>query len=144
MSDEREHPAHFSVKPAMKLSSPFALPWRRIALILAFLVLLAPSLALAKHVKAAKVEPVIYEGIHYVAPNDNGRRGYIQAWDTKTETKLWELTVYRNFINPFLEEDVQWVFIRKLSIEDGRLKVVDERDREYGVNLKTRVVKRLK
>ena len=144
MSGEREHPAYFSVKRTMKRSCPFVLPWRRIALILACLVLLAPSLAFAKRAEAAKVEPVIYGGVRYAAPNDNGRRGYIQAWDTKTETKLCELTVYRKFINPFLEEDVQWVFIKKLSVEDGWLKVIDERDREYGVNLKTRMVKRLK
>jgi hypothetical protein len=105
---------------------------------------LLPGVAHAKRARAAKVEPVIYDGVRYVAPNDNGRRGYIQAWDTKTNKLLWELTIYRNFINPFLEEDVQWVFIKKLSLADGKLIVVDERQRAYSIDLKTRAVKKLK
>src|SRR5690242_20606968 len=112
--------------------------------ILAFAVSLAPSIAHAKRAQAAKVEPVIFDGVRYVAPNDNGRRGYIQAWDAKTNRMLWELTVYRNFINPLLEEDVQWVFIKRLSLSDGKLIVVDERDRAYSVDRKTRSVKKLK
>src|SRR5690242_14503392 len=73
---------------------------RYIIVILASLALLAPSIAHAKRAQAAKVEYVIYDGVRYVAPNDDGRRGYIQAWDTKPNTMLWELTIYRNFINP--------------------------------------------
>jgi len=128
----------------MKQSFSGSLTRCHIIVILILLALLVPNFALAKRAQAAKVEPVVYENIRYVAPNDDGRRGYIQAWDTRTEKKLWDLTIYHNFINPFMEEDVQWVFVKKLSVEDGRLKLVDERDREYGVNLKTRVVKRLK
>jgi hypothetical protein len=36
---------------------------------------------------------MIYERIRYVAPNDNGRRGYIEAWNVGTGNKLWELTL---------------------------------------------------
>ena len=32
-----------------------------------------------------------YEGIRYVAPNDDGRRGYIEAWNVGNNKKLWEL-----------------------------------------------------
>jgi len=38
---------------------------------------LLPSLALSKRTEPAKVDPVIHEGIRYIAPNDDGRRGYI-------------------------------------------------------------------
>ncbi len=117
---------------------------RYFIVILASFALLAPNTAHAKRAQAAKVEPVVYDGLRYVAPNDNGRRGYIQAWDTKTNKLLWELTIYHNFINPFLEEDVQWVFIKKLSLVDGKLIVIDERDRAYSVDLKTRAVRKLK
>jgi len=37
-----------------------------------------------------KVEPVIHDGIRYVAPNDDGRRAYIEAWNVQTKKKLWE------------------------------------------------------
>lgn len=112
--------------------------------ILFFAVVLVPIVAHAKRARAAKVEPVVYKGVRYTAPNDDGRRGYVQAWDTKTNRMLWEVTVFRNSINPLLEEDVQWVYIKKLSVGYGRLIVVDERDRAYGVNVKTRTVKTLK
>jgi hypothetical protein len=115
-------------------------------LITTFILLFAlvPGAAHAKRIPAPKVEPVIYEGVRYVAPNDNGRRGYIQAWDTSTNRMLWSVTVFRNFINPLLEEDVQWNYIRTLRVEDGRLIVVDERDRAYSVDLKTHAVRRLR
>ena len=54
-------------------------------------------------------------------PKDDGRRGYIEAWNLGTNKKLWELTIFPNGIDPSLEEDAQWVFIRELNIQDGRL-----------------------
>ena len=68
--------------------------------------LLLPHLASAKRIAPVKVEPVVYEGIRYAAPNDDGQRGYIQAWDATTNKKLWELTVFTNHIDPNLEKDV--------------------------------------
>jgi hypothetical protein len=85
---------------------------------------------------------VLYEGVRYVAPNDNGRRGYIQAWDAKSNL-LWSVTIFRNFINPLLEEDVQWVYIKTMSLNDGKLMVTDERGRSFSVDLKRRAVRRL-
>jgi hypothetical protein len=111
-------------------------------LVLAFV--LTPQLAQAKRIPAPKVEPAVYRGVRYVAPNDNGRRAYIQAWDTNTNHRLWSVTVFRNFINPFLEEDVQWVYIKTLRVADGKLIAIDERDRAYSVHLKTHLVRRLR
>ena len=86
-----------------------------------FAVVLLPCLASAKRIAPAKVEPVIYEGIRYVAPNDDGSRAYIEAWDVQANKKLWDLTVFTNRIDPKLEEDVQWVFIKALTVVDGVL-----------------------
>jgi hypothetical protein len=61
-------------------------------------------------------DPVIHEGIHYSAPNDDGCRAYVEAWDIQTNKKLWDVTVFTNRIDPKLEEDVQWVFINALKI----------------------------
>ena len=112
----------------------------RSVLILVAVALLLPSLALAKRAAPAKVEPVIHEGIRYVAPNDDGRRAYIEAWDVQTNKKLWDLTVFTNRIDPNLEEDVQSIFIKALNIRDGALIVTSERDKIYGVDLKTKTV----
>lgn len=111
----------------------------RLAVIL-LLTPLLPQLASAKRIAPAKVDPVIYEGVRYVAPNDEGHRGYIEAWNVGTNKKLWELTLFTNGIDPNLEEDVQWVFIKALNIQDGRLMVTSERGKTYQVDLKTKEV----
>jgi hypothetical protein len=104
------------------------------------LTLLAPRLTSAKRIAPAKVEPVIYQGIRYVAPNDDRHRGYIEAWNVATNHKLWELTLFTNRIDPNLEEDVQWVFIKGLSIQDGRLMVTSEREKSYQVDVNTKAI----
>ena len=111
----------------------------RLILIL-FAVGLLPYLVSAKRIAPAKVEPVIHKGLRYVAPNNDGRRAYIEAWDGQTNRKLWDLTVFTNRIDPTLEEDVQWVFITSLSLRNDMLVVTFERGKTYQVDLKTRSV----
>jgi hypothetical protein len=114
----------------------------RLILVLSAIVLL-PCLVPAKRAAPSKVEPVIYDGTRYVAPNDDGRRAYIEAWDVQTNRKLWDLTVFSNRIDPKLEEDVQWVFIKTLSIEGDRLVVTSERGNTYQIDLSSRAVTQL-
>jgi hypothetical protein len=111
----------------------------RLAVIL-LSTLLVLHLATAKRTAPVKVDPVVYEGIRYVAPNDDGRRSYIEAWDVGTNKKLWDLTIFTNSIDPNLEEDVQWVFIKALKILDGRLVVTSERGTTYQVDVKTKKI----
>jgi hypothetical protein len=112
----------------------------RFVFIFVAVALLLPSLALAKRLAPAKVEPVIHQGVRYIAPNDDGRRAYIEARDVQTNKKLWDLTIFTNRIDPTLEEDIQWVFIKALNIRDGALMVTSERDKIYRVDLKTKTV----
>ena len=107
---------------------------------LLFAVVLVPCLASAKRAVPSKVKPVIHDSIRYVAPNDDGRRGYIQAWHVQTNKKLWELTVFTNRIDPKLEEDIQWVFISELSLRDGTLIVKSERGTTYQVDIGTKAI----
>src|SRR5215475_12309617 len=86
-----------------------------------FVLMLLPFAALAKRAAPAEVEPVIYQGIRYIAPNDDGSRAYIEAWNVQTNKKLWDLTVFTNRIDPKLEEDVQCVYIKALTVVDGVL-----------------------
>jgi hypothetical protein len=111
----------------------------RLSVIL-LLTLLVPQLASAKRIAPVKIAPVIYESIRYVAPNDDGRRGYIEAWNIGTNKKLWELTIFTNGIDPNLEEDVQWVFIKALNIQDGRLIITSERGKTYQVDVNTKEI----
>jgi hypothetical protein len=112
----------------------------RTTVILIAVAQLLPSLALAKRAAPAKLKPVVHQGVRYTAPNDDGRRAYIEAWDVQTNKKLWDLTVFTNRIDPKLEEDVQWVFIKTLKVRDGMLIVTSERDKTYRVDLKTKAV----
>jgi len=112
----------------------------RFIIIFVAAALLLPSLALAERAAPAKVEPVIDQGVRYIAPNDDGRRAYIEAWDVQTNKKLWDLTIFVNRIDPNLEEDVQWVFIKALRFQDGTLIVTPEGGKTYRVDLKTKAV----
>src|SRR5436190_3702811 len=111
----------------------------RLALLVCAMAFL-PCLAAAKRIASAKVEPVVHDGIRYVTPNNDGRRAYIEAWDVHTNKKLWDLTVFKNRIDPKLEEDVQWVFINELSLHDGTLFVQSERGNTYEIDLKTKAI----
>jgi hypothetical protein len=111
----------------------------RLAVVL-LLTLLLPQKAPAKRLPPAKVDPVINEGIRYVAPNEDGRRGYIEAWNVGTNKKPWELTIFTNPIDPNLEEDVQWVFIKALDVQDGGLIVTSERGKTYHVDINTKAI----
>ena len=108
-----------------------------------FIATLLSGLTSAKRIAPAEVEPVIRGDIRYVAPNDNGQRAYIEAWDVQTNKKLWDLTIFTNPVDPKLEEDVQWVFIKALSVKDNVLLVTSERARRYEVDLKTKAIKEL-
>ena len=112
----------------------------RFIIILVAAALSLPSLALAKRVAQAEVKPVVYQGVRYIAPNDDGRRAYIEAWDVRTNKKLWDLTIFTNRIDPNLEEDVQHVFIKTLNVQEGTLTVTSERGKTYRVDLKTKAV----
>src|SRR6266513_5850648 len=112
----------------------------RFALIFVAVALLLPSLLLAKRSAPAKIEPVVYQGVRYIAPNDDGRHAYIEAWDVRTNKKLWYVTIFVNRIDPKLEEDVQWVFIKALRVQNGALIIMPERGKTYQVDLKTRAV----
>ena len=65
---------------------------------------------------------------------------YIEAWDVRTNKKLWDLTIFTNRIDLKLEEDVQHVFIKTLNVRDGTLIVTSERGETYRVDLKTKAV----
>jgi hypothetical protein len=110
-------------------------------LILTFIALVLPlCLPLGKRIAPVTVEPVIHAGVRYVAPNDDGRHAYIEARDVQTNKKLWELTVFTNRVDPKLEEDVQWVFVKSLSLRGGMLMITSERGKTYQIDLKTKAI----
>jgi hypothetical protein len=61
---------------------------RLLALLLFLLSMSAANLAYAKRAQAAKVSPIVHEGIRYVAPNSDGRQAVVEAWDVGSGQKL--------------------------------------------------------
>ncbi len=117
------------------------MPRTAFCLLLGFLML--PGPAFAKRTPAPTIEPVVFGGIRYVVPNDKGTRGYVEAWDTATGKRLWQKTIFRTCICPLLEHDVQWVFTKRMWREGDRLILVNERNKTYALDLKTRKVRKL-
>src|SRR5207248_10197531 len=112
----------------------------QLVLIFFTMAVLLQSLTLAKRIAPAKVEPVIHQGVRYIAPNDDGRRAYIEAWNVRTNKKLWDLTIFVNRIDPQLEEDIQWVLIKALRVQTGALSVMLEGGKSYQADLQSRAV----
>ena len=101
----------------------------------------------AKRALPKKVEPVVHDGIRYSAPifsessSQKQLSGYIQAWDTRVNKKLWELKVYDIKYDPGLEKDVQEIYITSLTFDSaGNLIVANEAGEEYKVEPATKKV----
>ena len=117
---------------------------RRFARLVLLAAIVLPVAAFAKRIPAPVIEPVVHEGVRYTVPNDRGTVGYVVALDVATGKQLWRKTIFRKCICPFLEHDVQWVFIKRMQLEGERLILVNERARTYSLDLGTRKVKKLK
>ncbi len=98
-------------------------------------LLLVPASAIAKRKAPSPVAPVVWQGVEYRAPLDVEHMGRVQAYDQRSGSMLWETKVYRVWINPLLEEDVQWVFISGMRIEGGKLVVRNEKGKTYRVDV---------
>jgi hypothetical protein len=107
-------------------------------------LLVFQSQALPKRTAAPTIAPVVHYGVQYVVPNDNGRKGYVRAVDARTGNTLWEKAIFKVWINPLEEADVQWVFIASIILKDDTLILTDERARRFVLDLKTKKVMKLK
>lgn len=118
---------------------------KRLSVILCLLLTaMIASEAWAKRGAPKPVTPVVHNGVKYVAPNDNGREGKIEARDEKTSEKLWDVVIYRIKIDPNLEGDVQWVFITGLAFQENALLVTNEKNELFTLDLKTKKVEKKK
>ena len=105
-------------------------------------ILLMPCVANAKRGPHPKVDPVDYNGARYTAHTDDHWET-VEAADIKTGKQLWVVKIYRNNILPFMEEDVQWVFIKDMFILDGKLIIISEDSRAFDLNLADQSVQKL-
>ena len=109
---------------------------RGLIFLCAIFVLAAP--VLAKRGAPPLVPPVTVGTVEYSAPS--GRMGFVVATDTRSHQELWRERIYFVVINPFLERDVQDVFINSLVVEGNSLLITNERGARFVLNLATRKV----
>lgn len=131
----------------------YRMKWRRTGLcrrlsfrLLALGFASVASLAFAKHGPPAPLDPIVYEGVRYVVPNDHGLRAYVEAWDFRTGKKLWTKTLFRDFYVPipFLgTECMHYEYVTSKALESDRLIFTSERGKRYVLNLRTRAIRRL-
>ena len=99
-----------------------------------------------KRVAPPNVPPVVLGGARIEVPWGRSRGlgqngGYIAAIDVGTGRQLWTLKVYDVAYDPRMEEDVQDVFIAKMTKGTrNRLAIVDEKGHRYLVDVKARTV----
>ncbi len=103
----------------------------------------APKRVGPDEVAPVQIGNVIYQAIHWGRERglpQNG--GYLEAIDASTRKPMWTLRVYAIEYDPSLEEDVQDVFIARLTAgpANHELTVVDENDRRFVVNVQSRSV----
>jgi hypothetical protein len=91
----------------------------------------------AKRGPVAKVQPLIVDEIEYRVNNSGEKVGVIEAWNKTSGIKLWEKQVYSYLMDPFLERDVQWVFITSLSLDNSKrmIRVSNEKGDIFFVDL---------
>lgn len=94
------------------------------------------------------VAPVTIGSVRYEAPHFAGdvggtqNGGYITANDVASGERLWTLRVFETIYDPAREQDVQDVFITRLTdLGGGRLQVDDEEGRRHVVDLASRAAK---
>jgi hypothetical protein len=125
----------------MTLRPPFGERELRRSLILFGLILIVAASAVAKRLAPKAVPPVTADHVRYSVEGD-GRDQYVVAQDVSTDKVLWKALIFHTRIDPFKEEDVQWVFVTELKLRDNTLSLVDEKSRCYLVDLATHKVRK--
>ena len=103
--------------------------------------------ALAKHGTPPKIEPVVFQGVRYVVPNDKGLKAYVEAWDIQTGRKLWSKTVFKHWYIPLpfgRTKCMHYEFITSMTLQTNLVILTSERGREYALDTQTRSIRKIK
>lgn len=88
------------------------------------------------HAKVLDPKPVQDHGIEY-----RSHANYVEAKKLKTNQVLWKQVVFEQVSaaqsNPALEQDVQWIIIKKLQLESGKIRVENSKGEIFFLDKKT-------
>jgi hypothetical protein len=102
------------------------------------LLLLSASAVWAKRGAPADVPPLAIGELELRAPHD--QQGCVEAWHRTRQQLLWRRQVYVVKYSLDLERDVQDVFITSLEHHDHALRIKNERQSVYQLDLDTLAV----
>ena len=111
-------------------------------------ILLLTSAVMAKRAAPKDLTPIVTDKAVYSAPHlrrpefSMRNPGFVEAHHPKTKKLLWRIQIYNIKYDPALEQDVQDVFIKTMSLDkkNNSLLISDERSRTYVLDLTTKKV----
>jgi len=114
------------------------------------LVLILASSLMAKRAAPKDVPPIITDNAVYSVPHVRLPQffmcnpGFVEARHPEIKKLLWRIQIYNIKYDPALEQDLQDVFIKTMSLDkkNNSLLVSDERSRNYVLDLTTKKVAR--
>lgn len=108
--------------------------WKRLlvlGLALATFALSSP----AKRAPSQLPAPIRYGDYEFRATDQPQTMGLVEIWSIHTNTKLCDVRMYHVPLNPLVEQDTQWIFIKSMSLQWPVLTVVDERGKTFRRNV---------
>jgi hypothetical protein len=106
---------------------------RKLGFLIIVIICFFPLSTFAKRLAPKPVSPVIWNGVEYRARDMN----FVEAVNITSQQRLWRTRVYFVRYVPFLETDVQDIFITSLTVQNGKLLVTNEAGKSYWLNLTT-------
>ena len=105
----------------------------------------AASMPQADRGPPPEVPPIVRDGVRY-AQGEDGRdvglpqaSGVLVVSDDFSGKRLWTLAVYSEGADAKKTPDARWVFFKRMAFDpDGRLRVVNEADQVFLVDVKRR------
>jgi len=109
-----------------------------IVFLLAFCLICTVQVFASRISLPAKISPVIYNDLRIVAENNSSdNMGIVQAFNVNTNKLIWSKKIYKVKIKSGIEEDIQWIFIKEIKIDNDKLLVVNESNKIYEVDPNT-------
>ncbi|MFH0854755.1 MAG: hypothetical protein V1891_04690 [bacterium] len=119
----------------------------KIISILLLTLFIFPSLLFAKRANIEYPDKIIIKNIEYKASYEMGnlfQKAYIEARNIETDKIIWKKEIYQITLNPIMEQDVQWVMIIKVEMEDNKLLISNENEQNFLLDLETLEIEKIK
>lgn len=102
----------------------------------------------AKRTPPPEVPPIFHNGCEYIADYSDGLfkgKGQIIIKSLTDSKIIKSISIYSIWYKPFLEKDLQWVYIKKIElIDNNTIRIYNENDKIFDLQLINYKVKKIK